>query len=156
MDCKYLRIRKKHYKPYYYCTNENIKQIIEKQDCYYCDYKEYKQYKGFSNKKKARTIATSISDKVKKEVWERDNHKCIFCQMTVPIDNANAHLIKRSQGGLGVPMNVFTACDRCHYEEDFGLECLRYEKFAEQYLKEYYGDKWDRNKLIYNKWKEEK
>lgn len=152
MNCKHLRIRKRNYKPYYYCFNDNIKKEINKEDCYNCDYKEYKQYKGFTNKKKDRTIATSISNDVKKEVWERDKHKCIFCHVNVPLKNANAHLIKRSQGGLGIPMNVFTACDKCHYEEDFGLECLRYEKFAEQYLREYYGTEWSRNKLIYNKW----
>ena len=48
-------------------------------------------------------------------------------------------------------MNIFTACDTCHYEEDHGLECLRYESFAEQYLQEYYGEDWNINKLIYKK-----
>lgn len=152
MSCKYQKIRSQKYQKYFYCSHPNIKSKINKEDCNDCDLKEYKEVKPIKGKKKERTKATDIQSGVKQIVWERDNHQCIFCHKNVPIDNANAHFIKRSQGGLGIPMNIFTACDTCHYEEDHGLECLRYEDFAEQYLKKYYGAKWDKNKLIYNKW----
>lgn len=150
MQCKHLRFRSKQYKKYTYCCY--LKEEITLDRCNDCNSKEYKEFKPISKyKPKARTKATSISANVKEIVWERDNHKCIFCGKSVPLFNANAHYIKRSQGGLGIPMNIFTACDICHREEDNGLECERYEKFAGQYLKEYYGDNWDRSKLIYKK-----
>ena len=154
MSCKYQKIRSKKYQKYFYCNHPDIKSEIDKDDCDKCKLKEYKEIKPIKGKKKDRTKATDIQQGVKQIVWERDNHQCIFCHKNVPMDNANAHFIKRSQGGLGIPMNIFTACDICHYEEDHGLECLRYEDFAEQYLKNYYGEEWSKDKLIYNKWEE--
>ena len=41
-------------------------------------------------------------------VWERDNHRCIFCGKLVPYNLANSHFIKRSQGGLGIEQNIMT------------------------------------------------
>ena len=151
MGCKYQKIRSKKYQKYFYCNHPDVKSEIEKENCFNCELKDYKEVKPIKGKKKDRTKATSISKNVKEIVWERDNHQCIFCHKYVPVENANAHFIKRSQGGLGIPMNIFTACDTCHYEEDHGLECLRYESFAEQYLQEYYGEDWNINKLIYKK-----
>lgn len=42
-----------------------------------------------------RSKACDISPKVKKKVWERDNHCCIICGS--PYAMPNAHYIKRSQ-----------------------------------------------------------
>lgn len=50
--------------------------------------------------KSKRSQACEISQKVKKIVWERDKHKCIFCGRYVPQTCANAHYIKRSQRGF--------------------------------------------------------
>ncbi len=47
-----------------------------------------------------RSKACDISPKVKKKVWERDNHCCIICGS--PYAMPNAHYIARSQGGLGI------------------------------------------------------
>lgn len=152
MKCKYFTIRSKKYKKYLYCRNPEIKKEIDFECCKYCSLASYKTVEPIKGKKKERTKATDIPENVKKIVWERDNHQCIFCHKNVPVENANAHFIKRSQGGLGIPMNIFTACNTCHYEEDHGLECLRYEDFAKQYLKNYYGEEWSKDKLIYNKW----
>lgn len=71
-------------------------------------------------KKSKRTKAVDIDIKIKKIVWERDGYKCIFCGKVVPLSCANAHYIKRSQGGLGIEENVFTACVNCHHEQDNG------------------------------------
>lgn len=98
-----------------------------------------------------RSEACEISMATKKIVWERDNKQCIFCGKWVPIHCANAHYIKRSQGGLGIPENVFTACYDCHWQEDFGHEQLAYRKVAENYLRNYYGIKWNKEKLIYKR-----
>ena len=102
--------------------------------------------------KHKRTKATDIPPKVKALVWERDGHKCIYCERYVPKGCANAHFIKRSQGGLGIPENVVTLCSNCHYEEDFGQNCKEYEDFIEKYLKGIYGDDWNKDKLVYKKY----
>ena len=44
-----------------------------------------------------RSKACEIPPKVKEIVWNRDKHRCIFCQRYVPKFCANAHFIKRSQ-----------------------------------------------------------
>lgn len=44
-----------------------------------------------------RSKACEISQKTKEEVWNRDKHKCIYCEKYVPKTCANAHFIKRSQ-----------------------------------------------------------
>lgn len=47
--------------------------------------------------KSKRSKACEISQKVKEIVWNRDNHKCIYCGRYVLKTCANAHFIKRSQ-----------------------------------------------------------
>lgn len=105
-------------------------------------------------KKSKRTKATDIDIEVKKIVLERDKHKCIFCGKVVPLSSANAHFIKRSQGGMGIKENIVTLCSKCHYEEDHGLNTQLYEKYIENYLKGIYGTNWNKEKLIYNKWED--
>ena len=103
-----------------------------------------------------RSRACEIPKKVKEKVWLRDDKKCICCKKYVPITCANAHFIKRSQGGLGIEQNIVTLCPRCHYEEDHGLETQRYEDYIERYLKGIYGVNWNKEKLIYSKWEVKK
>ena len=151
MSCKYQRIRSKKYQKYFYCNHPDIKSEIDKDDCDKCKLKGYKEIKPIKGKKKDRTKATDIQQGVKQIVWERDNHQCIFCHKNVPMDNANAHFIKRSQGGLGIPENIVTLCSKCHYEEDFGKDSKVYEYSIENYLRNYYGESWNKEKLIYKK-----
>ena len=99
-----------------------------------------------------RSKACEVSKKVKEIVWERDNHRCIYCKRYVPVECANAHFIKRSQGGLGIPENIVTFCPECHYEEDFGQDTQLYEEYMENYLKGIYKD-WNKENLIYKKWR---
>ena len=99
-----------------------------------------------------RSKACQISMKTKEIVWNRDNRRCIFCGKYVPIDCANAHYIKRSQGGLGIEQNVFTACFTCHYKEDFGQEQLEYREQAKKYLESQY-EGWNEKNLYYDKWR---
>lgn len=47
--------------------------------------------------KSKRSKACEISQKVKEIVWLRDDCKCIYCHIWVPMSCANAHFIKRSQ-----------------------------------------------------------
>lgn len=104
-----------------------------------------------SKPKQTRTKACDISQKLKEIVWNRDNKQCIYCHKAVPKSCANAHYIKRSQGGLGIEQNIFTACPECHHEEDNGLNTLEYTLIAENYLKGKYGANWDKRKLVYKK-----
>lgn len=99
-----------------------------------------------------RSKACDISQKTKEIVWNRDNQSCIICRKYVPKTYANAHYIKRSQGGLGIEQNIVTLCPYCHYEEDFGQNTKLYEQQIESYLKGKYGTSWDKSKLIYSKY----
>lgn len=105
---------------------------------------------NYKNRHK-RTKATDIDTKLKKVVWERDGHKCIFCGKMVSVNCANAHYTKRSQGGLGIEENIVTLCSECHFQEDFGKHTKLYEDYIEKYLKRIYGENWSKEKLIYKK-----
>ena len=67
-----------------------------------------------------RSRACDISQKVKKRVWERDNHCCVFCYN--PYAMPNAHYLSRAHGGLGIEQNIVTLCQKCHHELDNGKD----------------------------------
>ena len=114
--------------------------------------KKKKRKQKLKGKKHKRTKETDIPKKVKKLVWKRDNYKCIFCHENVSWHYANAHYIKRSAGGLGIPENIFTACDKCHIEQDNGFNSVAMTDFVKAYLKSIYGLEWNDEKLIYKKY----
>ena len=158
MKCKYLTIRTKNKTKYCYCRL--LKKEIEFNACKCCNNKEYKTYKQlqatkpikeYKIKKHKLTKYTEIPLKIKKEVWERDNHKCIFCGKEVPLFNANSHYIKRSQLGLGITKNIMTNCDECH--ENFDDSILRKNMIpkAQKYFNSKYKD-WNEEELVYKKW----
>lgn len=95
--------------------------------------------------------ATSISKEVKQKVWERDKHKCIYCKRYVPVECANSHYIKRSQLGLGIEQNIVTACPKCHYKYDFGVNCKDMINYTREYLSSFYGAL-KRSELTYHKY----
>lgn len=96
-----------------------------------------------------RTKAVAITPEVRAEVEERDNHCCIFCGRP---GRGEAHLINRSQGGLGIPENIVTVCRPCHHQMDNGQATKLYRAKAEDYLKSKYPE-WDRSKLVFDKWR---
>lgn len=108
---------------------------IPKTFCYACKNKEIKH-----NKPTKRTKALDITKKTKLAVWERDNHRCIFCGKLVPWNNANSHFIKRSQGGLGIEMNILTNCIDCHHKFDDTPDREKMFQHAERYLMNKYKD----------------
>lgn len=95
-----------------------------------------------------RSKACDISPKVKKKVWERDNHCCIICGS--PYAMPNAHYIARSQGGLGIEQNIVTLCMRCHNDYDNGNSRVSTGYKIQWYLKSCY-DNWNEKDLIYKK-----
>lgn len=95
------------------------------------------------------TRKTDISPKVRQEVYERDNHRCILC------GNPNvqvAHYIPRSRLGLGIAENLVCLCVVCHFETDNGKNTKQYQKKIETYLKGKYKG-WNKQNLAYKKWR---
>ena len=102
--------------------------------------------------KSKRTKALEIPKKVKLIVWERDNHRCIFCPRDVPWNYANSHYIKRSHGGLGIEQNIVTACPRCHHNFDDTPKRKEMLLVAKRHLMSLY-DNWNEEDLVYKKYK---
>lgn len=120
--------------------NKNIYCKFLKKDipinyCIGCIHKQYK-----NNKPSKRTEALSIPKKTKLAVWERDNHRCIFCKTLVPWYLANSHLIKRSHGGLGIEQNILTNCYNCHKLLDDSIKRKEMYNYALRYLTMKYND----------------
>ena len=93
--------------------------------------------------------ACEIPPKVRRKVWSRDGGCCIICGN--PRAKANAHYIRRSQGGLGIEQNVVTLCQQCHDDFDNGSKRAENGQMIQDYLKACYKN-WDEQKLYYNKW----
>lgn len=157
MKCKNQLVRTKQGRKYLYC--KLLKKEITFDNCRDCANKEYKDHstlKAKTNisekkyKKHKLTKATEIPLKVKKEVWERDNHKCIYCSKEVPLSCANSHYIKRSQLGLGIPQNIVCACPICHDRYDFGINVQDMINYTREYLKSKYVV-WNEEILKYKK-----
>lgn len=108
--------------------------------------------KEIKGKKHKQTKKKEIDKKVKEIVWERDKHKCIFCHKEVPVECACCHFIPRSEGGLGIEENIFTACENCHREQDNGKNSKLYDMKAKRHLKGIYKENWSIEKLIYRKY----
>lgn len=100
--------------------------------------------------KSKRSKATDIPPKVKKKVYERDNGICVICQKNRGFPEV--HYISRAQGGLGIEENIVTGCRKCHQDYDNGDKREEIGKIIKEYLKSIYGDSWDEEKLIFNKW----
>ena len=98
--------------------------------------------------KSRRSKACDISDKVRKEVQERDKNACVFCKR---YGSQVAHLIGRSHGGLGIPQNLVLACVECHYKMDQTDLREQYRDKARRYLQSKYPD-WKEEDLYYKKW----
>lgn len=157
MNCINLKSKSKKGRKYIYCNL--LKQEITFNNCNNCEYKEYKNQKCTTNKKYCAKIkghkhnstkATDIPMKVKKIVWERDKHRCIYCHTPVPLSCANSHYIKRSQLGLGIPENIVCACTKCHDKYDFGTNIQDMIDYTRKYLKSKY-EVWSENMLKYKK-----
>ena len=126
---------------------------ITLKDCSNCKFKEYKaiRNKPIKGKKHKLTKATEIPKSVKKKVWKRDNHKCIFCHEEVPWNLANSHFVKRSHNGLGIEEDVFTACIKCHQKFDDSIKRENMKIIAYNHLRKFYKDL-DEKDLVYKKY----
>lgn len=110
-----------------------------------------------------RSNACEFSKKARQEIYERDNHFCIFCQMGYrpsEYQGTNlgiAHYISRASSGqgagLGIPQNGVLACGYHHEMMDNGANGHREEMLGivRGYLKERYPG-WNEEDLVYRKW----
>ena len=95
------------------------------------------------------TRYTAIQRNVKQRVWERDGGRCVLCGQTNAFPDA--HVIARSQGGLGVEQNIVTLCRRCHDRYDNSADRKQIREELERYMKVFYAD-WNPEDLIYHKY----
>lgn len=95
-----------------------------------------------------RAKALQPSDAVKRAVWERDEHCCVWCgKPGLP----EAHFIPRNKSGLGIEQNILTLCRECHEEYDrHGPNSLEMERYFRGYLISHYPG-WDESALYYRK-----
>lgn len=87
---------------------------------------------------------------MKAKVYRRDGQRCIFCGQLVTEADACAHVINRSQGGLGIEENIITVCPDCHRELDNGRMTTLLRETAINYMKTMY-EGWNREKVTYRK-----
>lgn len=109
------------------------------------------------------TRQTAISASVKAAVAARDcTHGPATCILCGAPGGPHCHVVRRSQGGMGVVENIVTLCGPCHYAFDEGLfmDRLRPLGFYSQadirayiinYLRGFYPD-WTEEKVRYHKW----
>ena len=93
--------------------------------------------------------AKAISPTVKFMVNCRDGGRCVYCGAPgLP----EAHFIRRSKGGLGVPQNILTLCQKHHELYDKGPRTQRegMREFFREYLMSKYPE-WDEDSLVYRK-----
>ena len=88
-----------------------------------------------------------ISKVVKAKVFQRDNGRCIICGKPAAPE---AHVVPRSQGGLGVEENIVTLCRDCHRRYDQSAEREAFGKAIREYLVSIYPG-WNEENLIYRK-----
>ena len=153
--CLYLKQRSKKGQLYYYCSKH--REMVELSCFRGCLDKEYKQVKKMKTISKTNKVtkATSIPEKVKKEVWERDNNCCIFCGKYVDWYYANSHYIKRSHNGMGIPKNIMTNCSTCHTLLEESPKREQMLGRAKRHFMSLYED-WNEEDLIYHKFKVQK
>lgn len=95
------------------------------------------------------TKATAIPSSVKAEVWRRDMTRCVICGSVYAAPHC--HYVRRSQGGKGVPENIWTGCDECHMAFDSeGTDGVLHDE-VRAHLKAHYPN-WDETKLVYHKY----
>lgn len=84
-------------------------------------------------------------------IYERDNGHCIMCGTNNGL--TYAHYISRARGGLGVEQNGVLLCIECHRLTDQSIQRKEKIAFIRAYLKGWYGENFDEEKLYYKNMK---
>ena len=96
----------------------------------------------YKRRKPTRRKRNAFSNKVKQQIYERDNGLCQQCGAP----GTQIHHVKfRSQGGRGVYSNGVLLCHSCHRMVHDNRElALKWQKhFESMYGKDYYKDEFD-------------
>lgn len=113
-------------------------------------------------KKSKQAKAREFPLKARKEIADRDNCRCIFCEKNYQMEKAGRlsleiksimHYIPRSKNGKGIPQNGAVGCQYHHNMLDNGNLGNRKEmlEIFREYLKSHYPD-WNEKDLVYSKW----
>lgn len=104
------------------------------------------------------TRNTAIPVNVKEIVFARDNCRCVLCASNRGVPNA--HVVRRSRGGVGVEQNIVTLCPECHRAFDQGENLNRLGRGTTQeslydyivaYLRQFYPG-WAEDQVTYHKY----
>ena len=95
---------------------------------------------------------TAISAKTKRIVWERDNMRCVVCGQVCDVTNACSHIVRRSQGGRGIPENIVTHCSECHRLYDSYDEATR-QATMDYILAKY--PHWNKEKVTFRRYEKD-
>lgn len=77
---------------------------------------------------------SDFSPKVKREIFERDQWRCVRCGSHY-LEKVPHHIIFRSQGGTGEKRNGASVCNECHREAHSNDQVRRwFEKWRDKYL----------------------
>lgn len=99
------------------------------------------------------TKATAIPASVKEKVAKRDTIDgyccCVLCGS--PEALPNAHIVRRSQGGMGIEQNIVALCPKCHYALDEGKNRDKLLEKVIEHIKQFYPD-WTPESVTYKKW----
>lgn len=108
--------------------------------------------------KSRQTKAKNFSPATQKDIMRRDGG-CIFCRSgRWPVNGYGqeiydiAHIVNKSQGGLGIEENGVTSCRLHHQELDNGNKGWRekMQQYIEDYMQQQYPG-WCREQLTYRK-----
>lgn len=94
------------------------------------------------------TKATDIPYKVRRELYKRDDCRCVLCGRYNDVEVA--HYISRAQLGRGIVQNLVLLCKKCHMDYD-GTKRKEIKPILAAYLSACYKH-WDESKLTYNKY----
>lgn len=118
MKCKNLKLRRKNYQIYYYCSQ--LKKEIGISECYNCTHKEYKEYKQLIN----RSYKQAKKEKKRFSIIYNDLTKCCVCgtKMGIELNEIfeGAYRQTSIKYGMVAPM-CLTCHKRFHNDRLFNL-----------------------------------
>ncbi len=89
---------------------------FQKNDVLTCDtVDEYFNFFGISNFKKEIDSSRQVVIEVQREVWKRDQGKCVICQSQERLEYD--HIIPFSKGGSNTVRNIQLLCESCNREK---------------------------------------
>ena len=88
--------------------------------------------------KSQRSKATDFNKKIKMEMLERDNYRCIFCGNAYSL--TPSHYVSRASGGLGIIENGACLCISCHQALDQSSDREQMMLEFQMYLGRHYPD----------------